>query len=197
MSALAPSLDYNAGTTQQNDAYPLTKSQSGIWLEYQKDTLSTKYNLTLEIDFANTLIDTPSVSKIVEAIYTLTQRNTILRSTLSLRNGDPCIQEHRLDSADPEIRIIYRRVLKSQEPEAQLFHRPFQLEDEFAARWIILQGADTIKVYMIGHHIIVDGHSMSLLSSELLEILARRVSQLPVPVHFSQMGVIEVRQRPG
>lgn len=30
--------------------YPLTKSQEGMWIEFQVDSLSTKYNLTLEWD---------------------------------------------------------------------------------------------------------------------------------------------------
>lgn len=61
----------------------------------------------------------------------------------------------------------------------EALRRPFQLSSQFPLRWVIhmkvSSGGGVIQqsytVFAAGHHIAVDGTSMSVLSSELLEEL--------------------------
>lgn len=46
--------------------YPLTKSQEGMWIDYQVNPLGTKYNLTLEWDLRARDGPLPAVSDIVD-----------------------------------------------------------------------------------------------------------------------------------
>lgn len=46
--------------------YPLTKSQEGMWVDYQVKPLGTKYNLTLEWDLRARDGPLPAVSDIVD-----------------------------------------------------------------------------------------------------------------------------------
>lgn len=59
-------------------------------------------------------------------------------------------------------------------PEQQLFqalHEPFDLEHELAVRWYVIEQASGKLVYLVSHHIALDGVSLSRLSSELFDIL--------------------------
>lgn len=46
-------------------AFPLTKSQEGIWVEYQSDPSSTRYNLTMELNLETEC----TISDIIKGSY--------------------------------------------------------------------------------------------------------------------------------
>lgn len=53
-------------TSTPRSIYPLTKSQEGMWVEFQADRSSTKYNLTLEWDLLrNRSGSVPSIADIL------------------------------------------------------------------------------------------------------------------------------------
>ncbi|KAK5678769.1 hypothetical protein LTS12_029396, partial [Elasticomyces elasticus] len=74
----------------------------------------------------------------------------------------------------------------------QIIRQPFSLSNELPARWIILQDIDVYRVYLVGHHIVVDGQSMTIISKEFLELLDNPDTKLPSPTAFSAMHMIEV-----
>lgn len=71
--------------------------------------------------------------------------------------------------------------------------RPFQLSSQFPVRWVIRMelacaggGAvlrNSYSVFAVGHHIAVDGTSMSLLSNELMKALEPEAVDAASPKH--------------
>uniref|UniRef100_A0A0C4DIN8 Uncharacterized protein n=1 Tax=Fusarium oxysporum (strain Fo5176) TaxID=660025 RepID=A0A0C4DIN8_FUSOF len=74
---------------------------------------------------------------------------------------------------------------------AEITRRPFSLEKEFPVRWIILQNSDSYMLFVIGHHIAMDGQSISVLSSELMGLLKNPEERFPLSSDFSKMNAIE------
>lgn len=82
-------------------------------------------------------------------------------------------------------------------PEKQLFqalHEPFDLEHEVAVRWYVIEQGSCKLVYLVSHHIALDGVSLSLLSSELFDILgdkghcSSQLSDTFSQAHFAEVS---------
>ncbi|KAB2573376.1 Hybrid PKS-NRPS synthetase TAS1 [Lasiodiplodia theobromae] len=187
----------NAGSTCQSAigvraVYPLTSSQEGIWVEYVIDPLSTKYNLTLEWDLSNGERSWDSTSTVFRAIRRLTERHSVLRSVISVLDGKAHVEEHDPQAAEPVVRIVFCESSSVTESSVTtILRQPFNLREEYPARWVVLQDASTYRVFLVGHHIAVDGGSMSILSQEFLELMENRNANLPLPVDFSRMHLFE------
>ncbi|KAM3435501.1 hypothetical protein MY4824_004817 [Beauveria thailandica] len=160
-------------------AYPLTKSQEGMWSDYHANPLGTKYNLTLEWDLRKCHGPLPAVSDIVQG-------------NIKTVHNKPHVVEYRAGSVDPEVRLVQRsKHTISQLTVTEILHRPFLLDRELPARWVILQDPDTFRVYVVGHHIVIDGQSMSILSREFLDLLSPSSTGLPPALPFRDMHMIE------
>ncbi|XWW97293.1 hypothetical protein V2A60_005275 [Cordyceps javanica] len=172
--------------------YPLTKSQEAMWNDYQASPLGTKYNLTLEWNLQTSGRRLPAVSDITEAINELTARHATLRCSIQLVNNKPHVVEYRAGSVDPEVRLVQRfRDTISQSTITEILHQPICLDRELPVRWVILQDPDTFRVYVVGHHIVVDGQSMSILSQEFLALLDSSDQKLPPAISFRDMHMME------
>ena len=192
--------------------YPVTKSQEGMWVEFQTDPLSTKYNLTLEWDLLrNSTGERPSVTAVLQGklidcidysgrffnfltvIRKITARHATLRSMFAVVDGKPHLEEYSADDVDPDVRIVYREESGVTEGAmTQILRRPFALQQELPARWVILQDSKAFRVYIVGHHIVVDGQSMTNISGEFMELLENPDAVLPPVVGFSTMHMTEV-----
>lgn len=75
---------------------------------------------------------------------------------------------------------------------SEITRRPFSLDKEFPVRWIILKNCDSHMLIVIGHHIAMDGQSMSVLSSEVMGLLKCDESNFAISSEFSKMHAIEV-----
>lgn len=183
----------HAQSESPNRVYPLTKSQEGMWVEFQTDPSSTKYNLTLEWNlFQNRPVLAP-LSNILTVIHKLTERHAVLRCMIATVDGKPYLQEYLANAVDPDVRIVHREQCAiSEKAMKQIIRQPFSLSNELPARWIILQDIDVYRVYLVGHHIVVDGQSMTIISKEFLELLDNPDTKLPSPTAFSAMHMIEV-----
>jgi hypothetical protein len=107
---------------------------------------------------------------------------------MSVSDGEAQVKVH-----DPEVRIVYREATAVPEAEVtKMLRRPFDLQNEAPARWLILKDAKVLRVYLVGHHIVVDGTSMSLISGEFIELIEDFNEVLPPLAEFSQMHMIEV-----
>lgn len=81
-------------------------------------------------------------------------------------------------------------------PEQQLhqaLHEPFDLENELSVRWYVVEQLSGKLVYLVSHHIALDGCGLTVLASELFDILdgkAHSPSQLYEK--FGQAHLVEV-----
>lgn len=75
----------------------------------------------------------------------------------------------------------------------QYLHEPFDLEHEFPVRWYVIEQASSKLLYLVSHHIALDGGSMSTLSSELFDILGTKYHAPDRPSEsFSRAHLAEV-----
>lgn len=117
----------------------------------------------------------------------------MLRSVLAVHDGRAQIKQHGPEVLDPEIRVVYREASAVPEREVtKMLRRPFDLQSEPPARWLVLQDAQVFRVYLVGHHIVVDGSSMSLISREFLELVEDPERPMASLADFSHMHMIEV-----
>ncbi|KAI0190564.1 amino acid adenylation domain protein [Astrocystis sublimbata] len=172
---------------------PLTKAQDGMWVDFRNEPLSTKYNLTIEWDLEKDPdTDRYEINDVLEVIAKATHRYPALRSTVTLIDGKPCVQEFDTEDVNPDIRIVYREASPvSEAVMTEILRRPFDLRCELPARWTILQDTENFRVYLVAHHIFIDGQSMSLISKEFIEMLADREVSLPSLPDFSSMHMLE------
>ncbi|KAK7421371.1 hypothetical protein QQX98_002265 [Neonectria punicea] len=173
--------------------YPVTKSQEGMWVEFQTDPFSTKYNLTLEWDLLDSKSRAkPSLDELLQVIRKLTERHATLRSMFTVIDGKPNMEEYASDDVDPDVRIVYRESSAiSEQAMTQILRKPFALRDEPPARWLILQDKEAFRVYITCHHIVVDGQSMTNISREFVELLDNPETTLSPVVPFNAMHMAE------
>lgn len=134
-----------------------------------------------------------TITKIIPAIRKLTERHSVLRSVISVLNNKAHVEEHDAQMAEPVVRIVFRETFSITENSITNFLRqPFNLRSEYPARWVVLQDASTYRLFLVAHHIAVDGGSMSVLSQEFLELMNNGGSNLLPPVDFSRMHLFEV-----
>lgn len=89
------------------------------------------------------------------------------QSYMAVHDPDACFQNIEIVADDTKL--------------AELLRQPFDLSKQFPVRWIIYTHLAVIKgrlqttytVYAMGHHIAVDGSSMSYLSSQILELASQ------------------------
>ena len=107
-------------------------------------------------------------------------------------DGKPHLVEYRAGSVDPVVRLVQREAAISEAAMKDLLHQPIMVDRELPMRWAILQDPEAFRVYVVGHHIIVDGQSMSILSQEFLSLLEAPHTTLPPAAAFKDMHMMEV-----
>jgi hypothetical protein len=122
------------------------------------------------------------------AIKILTQRHGILRSTFHGANDihpKPFIAEDDPSCVTPLIQTVILPGNESSEKKVfEWLHTPVDLSTQYAARWIAVISKSETDVYLVAHHIALDGASMSILASEMFAIMdaeARAGADLTVP----------------
>ncbi|KAI0397031.1 amino acid adenylation domain protein [Xylariaceae sp. FL0594] len=174
--------------------FPLTKSQEGMWVDFQAEPLSTKYNLTIEWDLKRSGegSTTFSLADVLGVIDRATHRYASLRSTVTVIDGKAHLQEFDAESVEPDIRIVHRRSSAvTEDAMKKVLRQPFHLQHDLPARWVVLQDSDNFRVYLTAHHIVADGQAMSLISKEFLDMLNDPEATLPSLPDFSSMHMIE------
>ncbi|KAH9429665.1 Hybrid PKS-NRPS synthetase tas1 [Pyricularia oryzae] len=183
----APSHDTAAGfkpsppTGNLVSVSPLSKAQMALWFDYLQHPTSTHYFLTLKVELDKQPL---SLDKIIQVIRGLGKQHAMLRTTFHVDTDTDDMSKSYMavhdDSWDQEIHVLMN--------DAQLYEalrKPFQLSSESPVRWVVqmkLQpgsARSTYTVYAAGHHIGVDGASMSVLSNQLLEAVASEVEDQP------------------
>ncbi|KAF7554762.1 hypothetical protein G7Z17_g2660 [Cylindrodendrum hubeiense] len=122
----------------------------------------------------------------------LTARHATLRSMFTIIDGKPNMEEYAADDVDPEICIVYRENSAIDERTmTHILRKPFALQHELPARWVILKDSEVFRVYITCHHIVVDGQSMTNISREFVELLDKPETTLPHVVPFHTMHMTE------
>ncbi|EPQ52969.1 polyketide synthetase, partial [Gloeophyllum trabeum ATCC 11539] len=171
--------------------YPMTKAQESLWLAYSMAPNHTLYNLSLKFVFNQT--EAASDGSI--AIRDLTRRHAILRSTFHGANQSqarPFVAEHNPDTATASFRIVPKpRDARGEAKVLGLLRTAVNLSQEFASRWLAVVSDREIELYLVAHHIALDGTSMSSISAELFKLLSGSPAT-PAEQPFCQAHMYEV-----
>lgn len=100
---------------------------------------------------------------------------------------------HGEDDAHPQVLVVYRKGSAVSETSLRsVLRHSFDLRNEFSALWVILQDSVNFRVYLVSHHIMLDGQSMSLLSEQFFALLEDEKADLDTGAKFSSMHMMEV-----
>ncbi|KAJ7098559.1 hypothetical protein B0H15DRAFT_797266 [Mycena belliarum] len=173
--------------------YPMTRTQLGLWAEFQSDPTHTKYNLSLRCTFNAEGVPEASsmIGRIYEAVRHLTQRHAMLRSSFHAaqpgRLEAPFVMEHIADSFNPVIQTVVVTHSKRDAVLIPILHSPINITDMCAVRWVIAfdPAAPAVDIYLCAHHIALDGCSMAFLSDELATLVDSPATPATVRPPFS------------
>ncbi|WP_300665252.1 non-ribosomal peptide synthetase [Fluviicola sp.] len=178
----------------QKETAPLSYSQERLWLAQQMVLQSPIYNLSFVMHFQE--LNMPVFKR---AVYELTRRHEALRTTIQLRHGKP--MQIITPSVHPRITIDDLRHFLPEKRHAELNNQiskasnaPIDLTTGplFKIHIIRLQDSEYC-VHCVIHHIISDGWTLELLSSEIRALYEayeekRSVDLPPVPVQYGDFA---------
>ncbi|ASS73994.1 hypothetical protein CIG75_02685 [Tumebacillus algifaecis] len=176
--------------TEQDD-YDLARAQNGLWFDQQMNPAQTVYNE----HFAFHMHGDVNLAALEQALHTVTARHQALRTVFIEQDGVP----KQVVLADSAVLLpVYD--LSSLAPEAQqaqLAHavdeevcKPFDLQNGPLVRYQLHKlGATDYHFHIVGHHIVLDGMSFSVLFQEVSALYSASVegktADLPqLPVQF-------------
>ncbi|XP_044717203.1 AMP-binding enzyme domain-containing protein [Hirsutella rhossiliensis] len=157
---------------------PLSKVQEVLWLDYIRRPWATHYALTLRIDLTESKL---SLETILNYIHQLGIENDMLRTTFHMDGTAQDMSQSYMAVHDSTDCIQNAEIMGDDAKLAQALRRPFDLSKEFPVRWVIHQHfasnegflKSSYTVYAMGHHIAVDGSSISYLSRRFLELVSQ------------------------
>jgi NRPS condensation-like uncharacterized protein len=109
----------------------------------------------------------------------------------------PFVAEWECGSALPTVQMMSKPTTALGQARVQSFLRSaVDLTAEFAVRWLVVKGDSETELYLVAHHIALDGTSMSELSAELFVLLStKRLEGNPTPSDsFYKAHMAEVRR---
>ncbi|CAK5282791.1 unnamed protein product [Mycena citricolor] len=153
--------------------YGMSRSQLGLWLAYKMSPDHSMYNLAMKLE----------LDRSEYRLETALQGNTW--HDADVRHAEPYVAEWAPNVAVAHLQIQILHVTSPVHFSNRL-RAPVPLSDEFAVRWFVVLGPEMMSIYVVAHHIALDGTSMSILSDEMLRFMANYLAgedQLP---HHSQ-----------
>ncbi|KAI1120014.1 non-ribosomal peptide synthetase [Nemania abortiva] len=155
---------------------PLSKAQLALWLDYLRRPKASYYFLTLKVDISSYDV---SIERIVQTIHNIGCQHPMLRTTFHLDSDSDDISRsymavHSSATSAQDVQVVY--------DSARLYsilRGDFNLSISFPIRWVIFAETRVVdgklkhsySLFLVGHHIAVDGSSMSQLSKTLLSQL--------------------------
>ncbi|ROI04077.1 amino acid adenylation domain-containing protein [Chryseobacterium sp. G0240] len=164
----------------QKDFYALTSDQMNIWLASQKEDFSNAYNMYSFFELDGHIEN----EQLEKSVQSLIDEHEILRTNFTEKDGEvhQLIRQDRLFVLD--IENVYEEDLL---PAFQKYvTHTFDLENELLIKIAIFNG-DRGKKYLffLTHHIIVDGSSLEIMISKLIEIYNHTdIARVQSAVHF-------------
>ncbi|MCP4154919.1 MAG: non-ribosomal peptide synthetase, partial [bacterium] len=153
---------------EKRDYYPLSTAQRGIYIQQQKDTGITAYNMPQVV----TLHFEVDRERLEEAFKKMLERHDSFRTAFELREGEP-VQRVR-EAAHLKFRVDYFTPATPAAININDHIRPFDLLQPPLLR-VTLVKEDEKKYLLIvdTHHIITDGVSMEILKKDFIALYNR------------------------
>lgn len=174
---------------------PLTSAQQRLWFIQHLDPDDVAYNICVAIDLRGPL----SLVSLRLALERLSRRHDALRARFGMSGGPPW---QRVDGPAPPVQLVdllgdgpasdrLERLL------ARIAARPFLLDEECPARWILVRVAPERTVLVLAvHHIVFDGGSLGVLTGDLEQVHAAIVAGRPdgLPGHAPGLARLVARR---
>lgn len=151
--------------------YPLTASQSRLWILSQLEGGSLAYNMPAAVKLKGVI----DFEKFEKSFQMLIDRYEILRTAFKI-NGNGDVYQSVLPSEQIDFKIVEKDFSQEEKPESNLIgylnninNIPFDLEQSPLVRAALTKLAEKEYVFFLSlHHIIGDGWSIELLISEII-----------------------------
>ncbi|NLD49227.1 MAG: amino acid adenylation domain-containing protein, partial [Clostridiaceae bacterium] len=182
------------------DYYPLSSAQKRIYVVEQYQETGTSYNIAEQIFIEGKL----DFNRLEYAFKALIMRHETLRTSFVMVGGKPVQVIHddvpfKLDYADlKDYEQIVGDVgdISREDKEERIidyiideFVRPFNLEEAPLIRAKLLKLREDLHVLLYDiHHIVFDGTSMGILSSEFIDLYEGRVLE-PLNVQYKDFSI--------
>ncbi|WP_428229088.1 amino acid adenylation domain-containing protein [Flavobacterium sp.] len=168
-------------------SYPLTSTQNRLWIASQLEGGSVAYNMPVTLKIKGDI----NYDLFQKSFYNLIKRHEILRTYFKL-NDDGEIRQHIVASEEINFKIIHvdfrnkSNIEKELEDYLQVANNEFfDLEKAPLLRSFLIKTANQEHILFLSrHHIIGDGWSSQIMSSEIVQIynalLQDKKAHLPV-----------------
>ena len=177
-------------------AFPLSFAQQRLWFLHQLEPKSATYNIST----ANRLSGNLDITALRQSLDSLIQRHEVLRTTFSIRDGEPMQIVHPASTMSLSTTDLRNGETSQREEVLQRYlqdhaSQPFDLDQGPLLRVGIVQiNNDEHVVHLCMHHIISDGWSMSVLFKELTALYsahhAGKPSPLPdLPIQYADYAI--------
>ena len=168
----------------RQEKIPLSLTQKSLWFLYQLEKNSSAYNVPFALEIKGVL----QINALERAIAEIVRRHEILRTNFQLIDNTSVqlISPIR----DIPLKVVDLCSLSESKRTAELpglmeteIHRPFDLTQEALLRTTLFQQTSNTQVLLVTmHHIISDGWSLEIFTSELSAIYTAVVNQKPSPL---------------
>lgn len=168
----------------------LSSIQTGIWFRQRLDSESTAFHIPVKLDVEEGF----SQEAWELALIALLQENPILQSVVEMVDTEPFIG---FRSFKPEDIFTFHQVSESEAENRSVVDRwlkqPIDLEKGPLFRALVLRElSGSSKLFMIGHHLIMDGTSiLKLLSDWMAELSASRSKPSIYREDYTEFAAIE------
>jgi len=144
---------------ERQDYYPLMENQRGLYLEWEKDRLTTQYNMPAVYRFHDVDAD-----RLVEALRQTIDAHSYMKARLVMKDGDVVFERH-----DDQAVAIVRTVADAVPTVIDFQQRvqPFMLLNHPLFRLEVISTPADVYLFFDVHHIIFDGLSNSLFMNDL------------------------------
>lgn len=177
---------------------PLSFAQQRLWFLDQLDPGASSYNSRRAVRLRGPL----DPAAVEEALFAITTRHESLRTTFENRDGRAVQVVHTAERVPLAVRYLAEARASDREKEAlrlvnQEANRPFDLRTGPLFRAVLFRlGPEDHILLLVVHHIVCDGWSMGILSSELSALYGALVrdepSSLPaLPIQYADFSVWE------
>ena len=150
---------------QEQEFYPLTENQKGIYLEWEMNRETIQYNIPFACRF-----DQLDAATLVAAVKKAVDAHAYMKARLAKVNGEVMQQRRDHDAATVSLTTLdkdYSAAEMSEKLQGRL--RPFDLFNEPLYRIEVYQSPSATWLLMDVHHIVFDGISTAVVLADVLK----------------------------
>ena len=166
-------------SAEPSGEYPLSYGQQALWFLYRMSPESPAYNLSAALRILSPL----NVSRLRNALQGLVDRHPMLRTTFTMRDGEPVQRISNLEE------VCFQHIDAGTWTETELnihlgeeARRPFNLEEGPPLRVSLFMGCEGGPVLLVTvHHLVADLRSIFVALKELGALYSAAQPQTAVP----------------